>query len=190
MYDVQDGNVFIDNIDIKELDEDSIRGNITIISQNPYIFNLSIRDNLKLVKEDLTDEEMFEACKLACLDEFIENLPNKYDTVVGEAGVVLSGGQKQRLAIARALIQKTKIILFDEVTSALDNETQAEIQKAISNLKNEYTILIIAHRLTTIVNCNRIMVLEKGKIMEQGTHQELLENSSTYKALYKNEMIK
>lgn len=190
MYDVQAGNVFIDNIDIKELDEDSIRGNITIISQNPYIFNLSIRDNLKLVKEDLTDEEMFEACKLACLNEFIENLPNKYDTIVGEAGVVLSGGQKQRLAIARALIQKTKIILFDEATSALDNETQAEIQKAISNLKNEYTILIIAHRLTTIVNCNRIMVLEAGKIMDQGTHQELLENSNAYKTLYKNEMIK
>ena len=190
MYDVQSGNIFIDNIDIKELDEDSIRGNITIISQNPYIFNLSIRDNLKLVKEDLTDEEMFEACKLACLDEFIENLPNKYDTVVGESGVVLSGGQKQRLAIARALIQKTKIILFDEATSALDNETQAEIQKAISNLKDKYTILIIAHRLTTIVNCDRIMVLEDGKIMDEGTHQELLENSNTYKALYKNDVLK
>lgn len=190
MYDVQSGNIFIDNIDIKELDEHSIRGNITIISQNPYIFNLSIRDNLKLVKEDLTDEEMFEACKLACLGEFIENLPNKYDTVVGESGVVLSGGQKQRLAIARALIQKTKIILFDEATSALDNETQAEIQKAISNLKDKYTILIIAHRLTTIVNCDRIMVLEDGKIMDEGTHQELLENSNTYKALYKNEVLK
>ena len=190
MYDVQSGNIFIDNIDIKELDEHSIRGNITISSQNPYIFNLSIRDNLKLVKEDLTDEEIFEACKLACLDEFIENLPNKYDTVVGESGVVLSGGQKQRLAIARALIQKTKIILFDEATSALDNETQAEIQKAISNLKDKYTILIIAHRLTTIVNCDRIMVLEDGKIMDEGTHQELLENSNTYKALYKNEILK
>lgn len=190
MYDVQSGNIFIDNIDIKELDEDSIRGNITIISQNPYIFNLSIRDNLKLVKEDLTDEEMFEACKLACLDEFIENLPNKYDTIVGESGVILSGGQKQRLAIARALIQKTKIILFDEATSSLDNETQAEIQKAISNLKNEYTILIIAHRLSTIINCSRIMVLEEGKILEQGTHQELLKNSNTYKTLYKSEILK
>ena len=190
MYDVQAGEILIEDNDIKELDEDSIRGNITIISQNPYIFNLSIRDNLKLVKENLTDEEMYEACRLACLDEFIENLPNKYDTILGEAGVILSGGQKQRLAIARALIQKTKIILFDEATSALDNETQAEIQKAISNLKDEYTILIIAHRLSTIVNCNRIMILEEGKIIDQGTHQELLERSNTYKTLYKTEMVK
>ena len=190
MYDVQAGEILIEDTDIKELDEDSIRGNITIISQNPYIFNLSIRDNLKLVKENITDEEMYEACKLACLDKFIESLPNKYDTIVGEAGVVLSGGQKQRLAIARALIQKTKIILFDEATSALDNETQSEIQKAISNLKDEYTILIIAHRLSTIVNCDRIMVLENGKIVEEGCHRELLEKSNTYKMLYRTEMIK
>jgi ABC-type multidrug transport system fused ATPase/permease subunit len=189
MYDVQDGEILIEDNNIKELDEDSIRGNITIISQNPYIFNLSIRDNLKLVKENLTDEEMYEACRLACLDEFIENLPNKYDTIVGEAGVILSGGQKQRLAIARALIQKTKIILFDEATSSLDNETQAEIQKAINNLKDDYTILIIAHRLSTIVNCNRIMILEDGKIIDQGTHKELLERSNTYQTLYKTEMI-
>ena len=189
MYDVQSGEILIDNTNIKELDEDSIRGNITIISQNPYIFNLSIRDNLKLVKENLTDEEMVEACKLACLDEFIEKLPDKYDTIVGEAGVILSGGQKQRLAIARALIQKTKIILFDEATSSLDNETQAQIQKAISNLKDKYTILIIAHRLSTIVNCNRIMILESGKIIDQGSHQELLERSDVYQSLYKTEMI-
>lgn len=189
MYDVQNGVIKIEDTDIKELDEESIRGNITIISQNPYIFNLSIRDNLKLVKEDITDEEMYEACRLACLDKFIDSLPDKYDTIVGEAGVILSGGQKQRLAIARALIQKTKIILFDEATSALDNETQAEIQKAISNLKDEYTILIIAHRLSTIVNCDRIMVLENGKIIEQGTHQKLLERSSTYQTLYKTEMV-
>ena len=189
MYDVQNGVIKIEDTDIKELDEASIRGNITIISQNPYIFNLSIRDNLKLVKEDITDEEMYEACRLACLDKFIDSLPDKYDTIVGEAGVILSGGQKQRLAIARALIQKTKIILFDEATSALDNETQAEIQKAISNLKDEYTILIIAHRLSTIVNCDRIMVLENGKIIEQGTHQNLLERSSTYQTLYKTEMV-
>ena len=116
-------------------------------------------------------------------------MPNKYDTVVGEAGIILSGGQKQRLAIARALIQKTKIILFDEATSALDNETQADIQQAISNLKDEYTILIIAHRLSTIVNCDKIMVLEEGKITAQGTHAELLENCASYKALYKNEFL-
>lgn len=190
MYPINSGEILIENENINELDEDSIRGNITIISQNPYIFNLSIRDNLKLVKENLTEEEMIDACKVAYLDEFIESLPNKYDTIVGEGGIVLSGGQKQRLAIARALIQKTKIILFDEATSSLDNETQAEIQKAINNLKDDYTILIIAHRLSTIVNCNRIMILENGKIQEQGTHEELLERNNTYKMLYQTEMLK
>lgn len=190
MYNIQSGEILIENENLNTLDEDSIRGNITIISQNPYIFNLSIRDNLKLVKQDLTEEEMIEACKVACLDEFIESLPNKYDTVVGEAGVILSGGQKQRLAIARAFVQKTKIILFDEATSALDNETQAEIQKAISNLKDSYTILIIAHRLSTIVNCDKIMVLENGQINDQGTHEELLNRNDTYHTLYQTEILK
>ena len=164
--------------------------NVTIINQSPYIFNMSIRDNLKLVKEDLTDEEMIESCKLACLDEFIDSLPNKYDTIVGENGVVLSGGQKQRLAIARALIQKTKIILFDEATSSLDNETQSEIQKAILNLKNQYSILIIAHRLSTIINCDKIMILENGKVTDQGNHKELLDRNNTYKTLYQTEILK
>ena len=190
MYSIQSGEILIENININELDEDSIRGNMTIISQNPYIFNLSIRDNLKLVKEDLTDEEMYNACKIACLDKFIEGLPNKYDTIVGEAGVILSGGQKQRLAIARAFVQKTKIILFDEATSSLDNETQSEIQKAISNLKNEYTILIIAHRLSTIVNCNKIMIVEEGKISDSGTHEELINRNCTYQVLCQTEMMK
>lgn len=190
MYDTQTGEILIENTNINELDEESIRGNMTIISQNPYIFNLSIRDNLKLVKEDLTEEEMYTACKIACLDEFIEELPNKYDTIVGEAGVILSGGQKQRLAIARAFIQKTKIILFDEATSNLDNETQGEIQKAISNLKNDYTILIIAHRLSTIVNCDKIMVIEDGKVSDEGTHEELISRNYTYQALYKTEILK
>ena len=190
IYNIQSGEILIENQNINTLDEDSIRGNITIISQSPYIFNLSIRDNLKLVKKDLTEEEMREACKVACLDEFIESLPNKYDTVVGEAGVILSGGQKQRLAIARAFIQKTKIILFDEATSNLDNETQAEIQKAISNLKDTYTILIIAHRLSTIINCDKIMVLENGQINDQGSHEELLNRNATYSTLYKTEILK
>ena len=190
MYTIKSGDILIDNENINELDEESIRGNVTIITQNPYIFNMSIRDNLKLVKEDLTDEEMIESCKLACLDEFIDSLPNKYDTIVGENGVVLSGGQKQRLAIARALIQKTKIILFDEATSSLDNETQSEIQKAILNLKNQYSILIIAHRLSTIINCDRIMILENGKITDQGNHKELLDRNNTYKTLYQTEILK
>lgn len=189
LYDYQNGNILLDGIDIKELDEESIRGNITIISQNPYIFNLSIRDNLKLVKNSITDEEIEEVCHLACLDDYINSLPNGYDTIVGEGGVNLSGGQRQRLAIARALAQKTKIILFDEATSALDNETQSQIQKAIDNLKEKYTIVIIAHRLSTIVNCDNIMILQGGKIIANGNHKELLKSNKEYKKLCENEIV-
>lgn len=190
MYDNYDGTITMDGVDIKRLDKDTIRGNITIVSQNPYIFNMSIKDNLKLVKKDLTEEEMIEACKLACLDEYISSLPNKYDTIVGEGGVNLSGGEKQRLAIARAFLQKTEIILFDEASSALDNETQAKIQKAIDNLQKDYTILMIAHRLSTIQNADRILLLDDGRIKAEGTHKELLKNSNLYRNLYEKEIVK
>lgn len=189
LYNINSGEILIDNNNINDLDEKSIRGNITIISQNPYIFNMSIKDNLKLIKNNVTDEEIKEACKLACLDDYIETLPNKYDTIVGEGGVNLSGGQRQRLAIARALIQNTKIILFDEATSALDNETQAKIQTAIDNLKGNYTIIIIAHRLSTIVNCDKIFILEEGKISDEGTHQQLLKTNKYYKKLCETELV-
>ena len=188
LYDIQKGTIKLDGIDISKLDEASIRGNMTIISQNPYIFNLSIKDNLKLVKSDITDEEIEEACRLACLDEFIKSLPDGLDTVVGEGGVTLSGGQRQRLAIARALVQKTKIILFDEATSALDNETQNQIQQAINNLKDDYTIVIIAHRLSTIMNCDTIFFMKDGKIIDKGTHKELLKSCKSYKELYDYEI--
>ena len=190
LYDVDKGSISIDGININELDKDSIRGNITVISQDPYIFNLSIKDNLKLVKSNLTTSEMKEACKMACLDEFIESLPHKYNTIVGEGGVNLSGGQRQRLAIARAFVQKTEIILFDEATSALDNETQASIQQAIQNLQKDYTILIIAHRLSTIKNCNKILLISDGKVKAEGTHDELLKKSKMYKELYESEIEK
>ena len=190
MYDIENGNIYIDGNDISVLDKESIRGNITIISQNPYIFNMSIRDNLKLVKEDLTEEEMISACKLACLHDFIESLPDKYDSVVGESGITLSGGQRQRLAIARALVQKTKIILFDEATSALDNETQYKIQQAINNMKKEYTILIIAHRLSTVKNSDRIIILDNGIIKGSGSHEELYNNNDIYRNLYEADMSK
>lgn len=190
MYNINSGIITIDGININELDKESIRNNITIINQNPYIFNLSIRENLKLVKENLTEEEMKKACKSACLDEFIESLPQKYDTIVGEGGINLSGGQRQRLAIARALVQKTEIILFDEATSALDNETQESIKEAIKNLKSDYTILIIAHRLSTIINSDRILFLNNGKIEEFGTHEELLKKSKDYKKMYEAELRK
>ena len=189
MYDVDSGEILIDNININELDKDSIRGNITVINQEPYIFNMSIRDNLKLVKEDLSEEEMIYACKQACIDEFINSLKDGYDTILGENGVNLSGGQKQRLAIARALVQKTEIILFDEATSALDNETQSKIKSAIDNMKNEYTILIIAHRLSTIINCDKIFFIDDGKIIDSGTHKELMKKNKDYKKLYESEII-
>ena len=188
LYDNYSGKILIDDIDIKELDRDSLRSNISVISQNPYIFNMSIKDNLKIIKKDLTDDEMKKACKMACLDDFIESLPKKYNTVVGEGGVMLSGGQKQRLAIARALIQKTEIILFDEATSALDNETQKQIQEAIDNLKNEYTIMIIAHRFSTILNSDKIFFVDNGKVIDSGTHEQLLKRCTQYKKLYESEI--
>lgn len=190
LYDVDSGKITIDGVDIKKLDKESIRGNITIISQNPYIFNMSIRDNFRLMKEDLTDDAMIEACKLACLHDFVMKLPDGYDTIVGEGGVSLSGGQKQRLAIARAFIQKTEIILMDEATSALDNETQRSIQQAIENMKKEYTILIIAHRLSTVVHSDRILFVKDGKIASEGSHKELLKSCPDYKQLYETEMEK
>ncbi len=188
MYEPQKGTITIDGKNIKNLDKDTIRGNITIISQNPYIFNMTIRENLNLVKEDLTENEMIESCKIACLHDFIMTLENQYDTVIGEGGVNLSGGQKQRLAIARALIQKTEIILFDEATSALDNETQELIQESIENMKGKYTILIIAHRLSTIKNSDKIIFINDGIVEKVGTHKELLKECPTYKNLYKTKI--
>ena len=163
---------------------------MSIITQNPYVFNFSIKDNLLLAKENATMKEIREACKLACIDDFIMTLPNKYETPVGENGIILSGGQKQRLAIARALLMKTEIILFDEATSALDNETQNKIQEAINNLKGEYTILIIAHRLSTVIDCDRIFVVDNGKIINSGSHKELLKNCDYYKNLYNKDLEK
>lgn len=189
LYNQSSGNIYLDGHNITELDEESIRNNITIISQNPYIFNMTIKENFLLINKDASDAEIKKACKLACLTEFIDSLPNKYDTIIGEGGVNLSGGQRQRVAIARALIQNTKIILFDEATSALDNETQKSIQEAINNMKDKYTILIIAHRLSTIVESDRILVVDDGRIIAEGTHKELLRKNKYYKKLYEKEVI-
>ena len=188
LYPADSGVITIDGTDINDLDQESIRGNITVISQNPYIFHVSIKDNLRLMKSDITEKEMIKACKLACIHDFIMELPDGYDTIVGEGGVNLSGGQRQRLAIARAFLQKTEIILFDEATSSLDNETQKEIQKAINNLKKNYTILIIAHRLSTIINSDRILFIESGQVVAEGTHRQLLKNCLGYKELYEAEL--
>lgn len=188
LYDVNEGNIYLDDYNINDLDKDSIRGNLSIISQSPYIYNMTIKENLQIIKSDVTEEEIVDACKMACLHDFIISLKDGYDTIVGEGGVTLSGGQKQRLAIARAFLLKTKIILFDEATSALDNETQMEITKAIENMKGNYTVLIIAHRLSTVMNADKIFVVDNGKIVDSGTRDYLLKNSRTFKKLYKTEL--
>ena len=181
------GEILFDGESINELTKDSIRGNLSVISQNAYIFNMSIEDNLRIIKKNATKKEIEKACKMACLDEFIESLPNKYKTIVGEGGVTLSGGQRQRIAIARALLLNTEVLLFDEATSSLDNTTQEKIQKAIENLKGKYTILIIVHRLSTVINSDKIYVINKGTVEGVGTHKELLKTCKIYADLYKNE---
>lgn len=186
-YDIDSGRILFDDIDICELNEETIRKNVSIITQSPYIFNMSIRDNLRLVKPNVTQKEMDEICKKACFYDYVMGLDNKYDTIIGEGGVNLSGGQKQRLAIARALLKDCKILLFDEATSALDNITQKEIQESIDNISKDYTIIIVAHRLSTIMNCNKIYMLNKGKIVDSGTHKELLKNNKEYQKLYNSE---
>lgn len=188
LYSIDEGKILLDGHNINELDRDSLRNNMSIITQNPYIFNFSIKENLLLAKENASMQEIRKCCKMACIDDFIMSLPDKYETMVGENGVILSGGQKQRLAIARALLMKTEIILFDEATSALDNETQSKIQNAIENLKGEYTILIVAHRLSTVIDSDKIFVVDEGKIIASGSHKELLKKCDFYKNLYEKDL--
>lgn len=190
LYKSNKGKILLDGNNINDLTCSTIRDNMSIITQNPYIFNFSIKENLLMAKENATMKEIREACKMACIDDYIMSLLDKYNTMVGENGVILSGGQKQRIAIARALLMKTEIILFDEATSALDNETQSKIQEAINNLKGEYTILIVAHRLSTIIDSDRIFVVENGKIVDSGSHRELLKKSEIYKNLYNKDLAK
>lgn len=191
LYKLEDkrGVILVDDKDIRDYDKDSIRNNIAVVTQNPYIFNMSIRDNLKLVDSNLSEKKMKEVCEIACLNDFINTLPDKYDTLVGEGGLTLSGGQRQRLAIARALLKNTDVILLDEATSALDNETQGEIKKAINNMKGSYTIIIVAHRLSTVIDSDRIILVDKGKIVGEGSHKELMKNNSLYQNLYEKEDI-
>ena len=186
-FDVDDGEILIDGVNIEKLTEASLRKNISIIRQTPFIFNMSVFDNLKIVKEDLTLEEAREVCKKAYIDDYFMSLKDGYDTMIGAAGINLSGGQKQRLAIARTLLLDTKVILWDEATSALDNESQAYIKKTIDDLVKDHTVIIVAHRLSTIVDADIIHVIEKGKEVGLGTHEELLKNNQIYRNLYQNE---
>ena len=187
IFDPKSGNIFLDDVNLKDLSEESLRKNISIIRQEPFLFNRTIKENFTVVKPNITLNEIKKYCKMAYLDDYIESLPNKYDTKLGEGGVNLSGGQKQRLSIARTLAKESKVILFDEATSALDNESQGYIKKVIDNLVKNHTVIIIAHRLSTIVDSDIIYIVDKGKIQDYGTHKELLKKSIVYKKLYENE---
>lgn len=181
------GNIYLDGNNLNDYTEDAFRKNIAIIRQDPFIFNKTIKENLTMINDKISLEEIRKACKLAEIDEYIMSLPNRYDTLIGEGGINLSGGQKQRLAIARALLKDSKIILFDEATSALDNENQRKIKKCIDNLVKKHTIIIVAHRLSTIVDADIIYLIDKGKVAAIGTHKELITNNKIYQKLYQSE---
>ncbi len=187
IFDPEKGNIYLDDTDIKDLTEENLRKHISVIRQEPFLFNRTIKENFKVIKPNITLKEIKKYCKMAYLDEYIETLPKKYDTLLGEGGVNLSGGQKQRLSIARALAKESKVILFDEATSALDNQSQSYIKKVIDDLVKDHTVIIIAHRLSTIVDSDIIYVVDRGRIADFGTHKELLETSRVYKTLYENE---
>lgn len=189
LYEITSGKILLDGKKLTKLNENSIRNNISVVQQMPYIFNISIKENLLYAKQDATDEEIVTALKNAQLYDFVCSLPDNFNTIVGEGGIKLSGGQRQRLSIARAFLQNRKIIIFDEATSALDNENQSKIQDAIKLLKQNKTIIIIAHRLSTVKDCDKIFVLDDKKIVENGTHTELMKTSKIYKTLYKSEDV-
>lgn len=184
LYDVNSGEITIDGINVQSMDEATLRGNIAIVNQNPYIFHMSFRENLALVKPDMTEEEMIHVCRQACIHEEIMSQPDGYDTVLGEGGLNLSGGQRQRLAIARSLLCRREIIMLDEATSALDNKTQNLIQQTISNISDQCTILMIAHRLSTVIHCKKIIFISDGKVLAEGSHETLLETCEEYRELY------
>lgn len=186
-YSVSGGKILLDNYDINELSEQTIKNNISIVSQAPYIFNLSIKENIRLANPKASDEEVIQVCKYAQIHEDIMKMEEGYNTIVGENGVILSGGQKQRVAIARALIKKSKIILLDEATSSLDNNNQEKIKNVIRDLSKDHTVVIVAHRLSTIVDSDNILVLNKHGIINSGTHDELMSNCKEYKDLYEIE---
>lgn len=182
-YEPGDGSIRIGGTDIRDIPKRALHHCVTPVMQDMHLFNDTIFNNIKFAVDDATDEEVVEAAKLANIHDDIMSMSNGYDTVVGERGVKLSGGQKQRVAIARALLRKSPIILLDEATSALDNRTEKEVQKAISNLSGKKTIIVIAHRLTTIENADSIIYLKDGDVVEQGTHNELMRKHGEYYAM-------
>ena len=189
-YDAESGDISIDDQSIYNVTIESLRNEISMVSQETTLFDDTIKNNIKYGKENATDEEVFQATKLSYCDEFINNLPNKYETLIGENGVRLSGGEKQRLSIARAMMKKSSIILLDEATSSLDSETESKIQNALKILTKDKTTIVIAHRLSTILNSNNIYVIDSGKIIDHGKHEKLMVNSKLYKNFYEKQIQK
>ncbi len=190
IYSPTSGNITIDGQDISEMNLTSVRKEISIVDQNTTLFDDTVMNNIKYAKPDATDDEVFKAAELAMCKDFINNLDQGFQTMIGENGTRLSGGEKQRLSIARAFLKQSKIILLDEATSSLDSETEEEIQKALKKLTNNKTTIVIAHRLSTILNSDNIYVIDKGEILDSGTHETLLESSKTYKNFYERQIKK
>ena len=189
-YDAKSGDISIDNQSIYKSKIKSLRSEISMVSQETTLFDDTVKNNIKYAKENATDQEVYEAAKLSFCEEFISNLPNKYETLIGENGVRLSGGEKQRISIARAMMKKSSIILLDEATSALDNETESKIQEALKILTRNKTTIVIAHRLSTILNSDNIYVIDAGKVVESGKHNDLLNKSELYKKFYEKQIQK
>ena len=189
-YDLQSGDIIIDDQSIYKATIKSLRDQISMVSQETTLFDDTVKNNIKYAKEDATDEEIYRVAKLSFCDEFIDNLPNKYETLIGENGVRLSGGEKQRLSIARAMMKKSSIILLDEATSSLDSETETKIQEALKILTKNKTTIVIAHRLSTILNSNNIYVIDSGKVVASGKHEDLMNKSDLYKSFYEKQIQK
>ena len=185
-YDLINGSITIDDIPINELTKKSLRTNISIVKQDSYIFNMSIKDNLLLVKPNATNKEIDEVCKKVDIYDYIMSLPKKYNTIIGTDGVNLSGSQKQKIAIARALLKDSKILIFDEATSMIDSHTQSEIHEAITKIYKDLTVIVISQRLSTIVDCDRILVIDQGRVVAEGKHKNLITNCKIYKNLFKD----
>jgi subfamily B ATP-binding cassette protein MsbA len=188
-FHLKNGSILIDDQNINDINLNSLRKEISLVSQDVILFDDTIRANILYGNTSASNEEIIRACKFAAAQNFIEKLPNKYESKIGENGIKLSGGQKQRLSIARAILKDSSIILLDEATSSLDSESESVIQDAIENLTKNKTTIIIAHRLSTVMNCDKILVFENGKIVEEGKHEFLVNNSSTYKKLYEKQII-
>ncbi len=188
-FNLKHGTILIDDQNINNINLNSLRKEISIVSQDVILFDDTIRSNILYGNASASNDEIINACKFAAAQEFIEKLPNKYETIIGENGIKLSGGQKQRLSIARAILKDSPIILLDEATSSLDSESEAVIQKAIENLTKNKTTIIIAHRLSTIMNCDKILVFDSGQIVAEGSHEFLVNNSLIYKNLYEKQII-